>query len=220
MSNNSISIYCVFCDNHVKDIEKIVSVGRSQIELGCLKRNKYDKVEYKEHEELSELDILTIDTDRLITKSCYYIFCKQCKPFVINNFSRNNTNYDIDEFDIFCTKISLYVIKTMYQIYKQENNIIELKNIIKNNDQYTSVTITELKHSIEDLDLSLITLSRNVDIYRDGNITILNMIHEYQSELIGIKTQIKHQKRENNITRILTNLIVIFLACMILKVIY
>lgn len=218
MNNRISSLYCVFCDRHIKDVETIVSIGRSQIELGCLKRNDEDKVEYQEHDVIEELDLLYINTSGsyLDNNKRYYVFCKQCKLFVIKNFSQYNTHYDVDDFNRFYSNITLDVIKNIYHIYKQENKIEELKTFVKNNDQYINDTIDELKNSFEDMENQQFTINKNVKSYRDENIKMLTMIQEYQSELTCIKTQLKHQERENNKTRILINFTVMFIMVVIL----
>ena len=146
MNNRISSLYCVFCDRHIKDVETIVSIGRSQIELGCLKRNDEDKVEYQEHDVIEELDLLYINTSGsyLDNNKRYYVFCKQCKLFVIKNFSQYNTHYDVDDFNRFYSNITLDVIKNIYHIYKQENKIEELKTFVKNKQAYFLIFFEKL----------------------------------------------------------------------------
>ena len=192
-------IHCVFCNKFIT-------------------KSKYFKSELiliNEYNRSNKFDVLKCRSICNDIKN-HYVFCKQCKTFVIKVLSprlaSSRNHYKIEDFDLFDSDIPLEIIKNTYSIYQQNINFIELKNTIHDNYRYMDDNIIELKQSIEDIELKYDEKIGNKgirdELRRDETIQCIQ----------DIKIQLKYQQGENKKNRLFLNIIIIFFIIILSKI--
>jgi hypothetical protein len=219
-------IHCIFCNKFIT-------------------KSKYFKLELSlinEYNQANKFDVLKC---RLIYNDIknHYIFCKQCKTFVIKvlpsspRLELTRKHYNIEDFDLFDSDIPLEIIKNTYSIYQQNIYVLELKNTIHDNYRYMDYNIIELKQSIEDINLKydeklgdekirdekirdekIRDEGKRDELRRDEITQCIQCIQCIQNELTDIKIQLKYQQEENKKNRLFLNIIIIFFIVILSKI--